>query len=93
MAPYAYSRNRKSIVNAAIAGSLLATWFWMLHGLAPQGCHFFHNVVWVAVEALRPVISAVWQSAQPHFCEGSSLLEHLLQVVASVRPLLWIIAG
>ena len=93
MAPYTYSRNRKTIVNAAIAGFALAALFCMLHGVAVQECHLLHNVVWVALEVLRQAISAAWQSAPAHLCEGSNLLQHLLQIVASIRPLLWVIAG
>jgi hypothetical protein len=77
----------------AIVGFALATLFGMLHGVAAEGCPLFHNVAWVALELLRPAISAAWQSAPEHLCEGSNLLQHLLQIVASIRPLLWVIAG
>ncbi len=93
MAPYTYPRNRKPIVEVAIAGFVLATLFCMLHGVAAEGCPLFHNVAWVALELLRPAISAAWQSAPEHLCQGSNLLQHLLQIVASIRPLLWVIAG
>jgi hypothetical protein len=93
MSPYTYSRNRKTIVNAAMAGFALATLFCMLHEVAVQECHLFHNLVWVALEVMRPAISAAWQSAPAHLCEGSNLLRHLLQIVASIRPLLGVIAA
>jgi hypothetical protein len=87
MAPYTYSGNRKTIVSAAIAAFALASLFCMLHGVAVQECHLFRNVVWVALEVLRPAISAAWQSAPAHLYKGSNLLQHLLQIVASIRAL------
>jgi hypothetical protein len=93
MAPNTHSRNRKPIVKVAIAGFLLATLFCMLRGVAAQECFLFHNVAWVALEVVRPAVSAVCQSALAHFCERSSLLHHLLQIVASDWPLLWVTAG
>jgi hypothetical protein len=93
MAPYTNTRNRNSVAKAAIAGFALATLFSMLHGVTVQECQLFHNVAWVVLEVLRPLISAVWQSAPEHLCAGSNLLQHLLQIVASIRPLLWVIAG
>ena len=93
MAPNTHSRNQKPIVKAAIAGFLLATLFCMLRGLAAQECFLFHNLAWVALEVVRPAVSAVWQSAPAHLCHRSILLHHLLQIVASNWPLLWVTAG
>ncbi len=93
MAPYTNTRNRNTVAKVAIVGFALATLFCMLQGVAAQECHLFHNVAWVALEVLRPAISAACQSAPAHLCEGSNLLQHLLQIVASIRPLLWVIAG
>jgi len=93
MAPNTHSRNRKPIVKVAIAGFLLATLFCMLRGVAAQECLLFHNVAWVALELVRPAVSAVCQSALAHFCERSTLLQHLLQIVACDWPLLWVTAG
>jgi hypothetical protein len=93
MAPNTHSRNRQPIVKVAIAGFLLATLFCMLRGVAAQECFLFHNLAWVALEVVRPAISAAWQSAPAHLCERSTLLQHLLQIVASNWPLLGVIAG
>jgi hypothetical protein len=93
MGPYTHSGNRKPIVNAAIAGFALAALSCILHGVAAESCRLFHSLGWAALEVLRPAISAAWQSAPAHLCEGSNLLQQLLQVVASVRPLLRVIAG
>lgn len=91
MAQYTYHRN--PVAKAALAGFALATLFFMLHGVADRECHVFHNMSWVACAILRPAISAAWEWAPAHLCEGSNLLRQLLQIVASVRPLLWVIAG
>jgi hypothetical protein len=86
--PNAYSRNKKPIVQVAIAGFVLAALFVVLQTEAVQACRLFHIMAWVAVKALRPAILAVWQSAPAHLCVASSLLQHLLQIVASFKPLL-----
>ncbi len=93
MVPNTHSRNRKPIVKVAIAGFLLATLFCALRGVAAQECLLFHNLGWVALEVVRPAASAAWQSAPAHLCERSTLLQHLLQIVASNWPLLGVIAG
>ena len=93
MVPNTHSRNRKPIVKVAIAGFLLATLFCVLRGVAAQECLLFHNLAWVALEVVRPAASAAWQSAPAHLCERSTLLQHLLQIVASNWPLLGVIAG
>jgi hypothetical protein len=93
VAPNTHSRNQKPIVKAAIVGLLLAALFCMLRGVAVQECFLVHNLAWVALEVVRPAISAAWQSAPAHLCERSTLLQHLLQIVASNWPLLGVIAG
>jgi hypothetical protein len=93
MATYTYSRNSKPIVQAALAGLVLAILFCMLHGVAVQDCCLFRNLAWAAIEILRPAISAAWQSTPAHLCEDSRILQHLLQIGASIWPLLCVIAG
>ena len=93
MIPNTHSRNQKPIVKVAIVGFLLATSFCMLRGVAAQECFLFHNLAWVAFEVVRPAVSAVWQSAPAHLCERSTLLQHLLEIVASDWALLWVTAG
>jgi hypothetical protein len=91
--PYTYSRNQKPIVQGAIAGFVLATLFCMPHAVTAQGCHLFHSVAWLAFQLLRPAISAAWQTVPAHLCESSNFLQHFLQIVASIRTLLCVIAG
>jgi hypothetical protein len=93
MATYTNTRNRNSGAKVAIAGFALAIFFLALNMVAVQECNLFHSLAWVASALLRPAISAAWQLAPAHLCEGSSLLQQLLQIVASVRPLLCVIAG
>jgi hypothetical protein len=93
MAPYTNIRNRNPVAKLAIAGFALVTLVLTLHIAAIQECHLFHSVAWLAFQVLRPAILATSQSAPTHLCDASSLLQPLLQMVASVRPLLWVIAG
>ncbi len=92
-APYTYSRSRKPIAKAAIAGFVFAPLFCILHGVTTEGCHLFHNMAWVALEVLGPAISAAWRSVPTHLCDASKFLQLLLQIVTSIRPLLCVIAG
>jgi len=93
MARNTHSRNQKPIAKVAIAGLLVATLFCMLRGVAAQECFLFHSLAWVALEVVRPAVSAVWHSAPAHLCERSILLHHLLEIVASDWPLLWVTAA
>ena len=90
---FTYSRNVKPIVGVAIAGFVLATEFCKLGGAAAQGCNLLDKTAWVALEVLRPVILAAWQSVPACLCGDSRFLQHLLQIVASIWPLLCVIAG
>jgi hypothetical protein len=85
---YKYFRNSKPIVEVAIVGFVLAT----LDVLA-QGCSLFDRAAWVALEVLRPVILVAWQSAPACLCEDSRFLQYVLQIAASIWPLLCAIAG
>jgi hypothetical protein len=85
---YKYFRNSKPIVEVAIVGFVLAT----LDVLA-QGCSLFDRAAWVALEVLRPVILVAWQSAPACLCGDSRFLQYVLQIAASIWPLLCAIAG
>ena len=90
---YTYSRNFKPIVGVAIVGFVLATEFCKLGGAPAQGCNLLDKTAWVALEVLRPVILAGWQAVSAYLCEDSSFLQPLLQIVASIWPLLCVIAA
>jgi hypothetical protein len=85
---YKYFRNSKPIVEVAIVGFVLATL-----DVLTQGCSLFNNAAWVALEVLRPVILVAWQSAPACLCEDSRFLQYVLQVGASIWPLLCGLAG
>ncbi len=90
---YIYSRRRKPIVGVAIVGFGLAT-FCKLGGAATQGCNLPSNTAWAALEVLRSVIMlASWHAASAYLCEDSGPLEHLVQIVASIWPLLHFMAS
>ena len=93
MGQYIYSRNFKPVVGVAIAGFVLATGFCKLGGVVGQGCNLFDKTAWVAIEVLRPVILSGWQSVPACLCGDSRLLQHLLQIVGSIWPLLCVMAG
>lgn len=91
---YTFSRNRKAIVGVAIAGFVLATLFCKLDAATAQRCNLFDKTAWVALEVLRPVILlGDWQAVSAYLCQDSRSLQLLLQIVASIGPLLCVMAG
>jgi hypothetical protein len=85
-------RNSKPIVEGAIVGFVLATLSCKLDVMA-QGCGLLDKAAWVVFEVFRPVILAAWQSVPACFYEDSRFLQHVLQIVASIWPLLCVMAG
>ena len=85
---YKYFRKSKPIVEVAIIGFVLATF-----DVLAQGCSLFNKAAWVALEVLRPVLLVAWQSAPGCLCEDSKFLQYVLQIGASIWPLLSVIAG
>ena len=93
-AQYIYSRNGKTMVGVAIVGFVLAALFCKLDGAAAQRCNLLDKTAWAALEVLRSVILlADWQAVLAYLCADSRFLQHLLQIVASIWPLLGVIAG
>jgi len=91
---YKYFRNSKPIVGVAIIGFVLAPLFCKLDGATAQGCNLPDKTACVALEVLRSVILlADWQAVLSYLCADSRFLQHLLQIVASIWPLLGVIAG
>jgi hypothetical protein len=88
-----YSRARKPVVEAVIAAFILATLSYALHGMAAQGCSLFENASWVALEVLRPVIRAAWESMSAYLCEDSVILQQVVQIAVSIGPLLCAMVG
>jgi hypothetical protein len=91
---FTYFRNCKPNVGVGIVGFVLATLFCKLDGATAQGCNLLDKTAWVALEVLRPVVLlADWQAVSAYLCEDSRFLQHLLQIVASIWPLLCVMAG
>ena len=89
---YTSSRNWERIVGAAIVGVALATLFCKADG-AVHGWNLFDGTAWVVLEVLRPVILAGWQCVSAYLCENARCLHPLPQFVASIWPLLCVLAG
>lgn len=89
---YPDSRICKSTVAPAIIGFVLATMFCNLDGAAERRS-LLDTAALVALEVLRPLILAAWQSMPSYFCRDASFLQLLLQIVASIWPLLCTLAG
>ncbi len=88
-----YSRNWKRIAGTGIAGLALAILLCNFDGAGERGCSARFETAGVAVEVLRDVVLACWQLVPSYLYENSGCYEHLLQIVASVWPLLCVIAG
>ena len=88
-----YSRAPKPVVEAVIAAFVLVTLSYALHGMAARGCGIFESASWVALEVLRPVIRAAWESMSAYLCEDSGIWQHVEGIVRSIGPLLCGIVG
>jgi hypothetical protein len=89
-----YSRNCKPIVGVAIVLFVLPTLFCRFSGAAALGCNLLGKAARVALALLRSVILlADWQAVSACLWEDSRLLQHLLQIMASIWPLLCFMAG
>ncbi|PYU66665.1 MAG: hypothetical protein DMG49_21400 [Acidobacteria bacterium] len=89
---HTYSRNVKRIAVAAI-GFVLAALFYKFDDATAEGCNLLNGAAWFAVEMLDPVVRTGWQSLQAYLSENSGFFQHLPQIVASIWPLLYIVAG
>ncbi len=90
---YTYSGNPKPIPGVTIVGFVLATLLGKLEGAAALGCILLDKMAWVATEVVRSVILAGWPCVLAHLCEDSRVMQHLLQLLASIWPLLCAIAN
>jgi hypothetical protein len=90
---YTFSRNPKPIQETAMVGFLVATLSWKLEGAATLVCHLLDKTAWAATEVLRSAILAGWPSVLAYLCEDSRFMQHLLQILASLWPLVGVLAG
>jgi len=88
-----YSRNWKRIAGTGIAAFALAILLCSFDGAAERGCNARFETAWVAVEVLRHVVLVCWQLVPAYLYEDSRCCQHLFQIVASVWPVLSVIAG
>jgi hypothetical protein len=91
--PNKYSMNGNLLVEVAAVLFVLATLSYHLDGAAAQGCSLVDRAAWVALDVFRPAILACWRAISTYLCEDSTVLQHLLQMVASIWQLLCIVAG
>ena len=91
--PNKYCMNGNLIVEVAAVWFVLATLSYKLDGAAAHGCSLVDRAAWVALDVLRPAILAGWRAISTYLCEDSTVLQHLLQIVASIWQLLCIVAG
>ena len=85
--------SRRQVLEAACVASALITLSYGLHGMAAQGCGLLGQASWIALEVLRPMVLAAWESMTGYVCQGSGLLQHVLQTVASIGPLFCVVVG
>ncbi len=88
-----YSGNPKPIQEVAIVGFLLATLSCKLDGSAALACQLLDKTAWAATEIVRSALLAGWPCVLAYLFEDSRVLQHLLQIWASIWPLLRVIAG
>lgn len=85
---YTDFRNSKAIVGVAVANIVLATLIYEFSGTAAQGYSLLANTAWEALDLLRSVLLlAHWAAASAYLYDGSRLLQHLVEIGASVVPL------
>ena len=87
-----YFRIGRPIAGVAILVFVLATLPCKLD-VSTQGCNLLNKAAWAALGFLRPVILAASQSVPDCLCHDSRFLQHVLQIVVSVWPLLCLIAS
>ena len=88
-----YSWKWKRIAGTGVAVVALGSLLCSTGGAAERGCRVRYETAWIAVEVLRHVALACSQLAPAYLCENSRCCQHLFQIVASVWPLLCVIAG
>jgi hypothetical protein len=89
---YTDFRNSKPILAVGIVGFVLAALFCRFDGRAAQGCQFIERTAWVAFELLRAaILAASWHPISAYLHEDSCFMNHLLQIGASLWPILCVL--
>jgi hypothetical protein len=85
---YTDFRNSRAIVGVAAANIVLATLIYEFGGTAAQGCGLLTSIAWAALELVRSVLLlSHWAAASAYLYDGSRLVQHLVEMGASVVPL------
>ena len=87
------SRAGRQAAEAAFAAFVLIALSYGIHGMAAEGCGLLEKTSWIALEVLRPMVLAAWESMMGYVCQGSGILQHVLQTVASIGPLFCVVVG
>ena len=86
---YRYCGNGKAIGGIVILGFLVAGVSCEVGGLASSCCLLLEGTGWVTFEVARSIVlQVVRQVAWAYLYQDSGLLHHLLQIGASLSPLL-----
>jgi hypothetical protein len=88
-----YSRNCKPIVGVAIAAVVLPTLFCKPGGAVAPGCDLLGKTAWAFALLRSVILLSDFQAVSAYLWEDARLLQHLLQIVASIWPLLCFLAG
>jgi hypothetical protein len=85
---YADFRNSRAIVGVAVVNIVLAILIYEFSGAAGQGYSLLASTAWAALDLLRSVlVVAHWAAASAYLYDGPRLLQHLVEISASVVPL------
>jgi apolipoprotein N-acyltransferase len=88
------SQNGRLFVGVAITGLVFAALFCKLNGAPAHSCQLLGRAVWAASEVLRLVLTlAKWHPLAAYLYENSPFVQNLLQIGASIWPLVSVIAG
>lgn len=91
-ARHTFSRNYKLALAVMIAGFALAILRCQVDAEA-EACGLCYNLAWATFQVMRPAILAVWHYLPSYFCDDSTYLQRLPQVLASLWPLAGFVAG
>ena len=78
---------RDRILQTATAAFALIILSCMLRVIATQQCELLHSFIWAALQLARPAILVAKASVTSHPCQASTVLQYVLQIVASNWPL------
>lgn len=85
--------NSRAIVGVAVTNIFVATLIYAVDGSDGQSCGLLRNATWLALELLRTLLLvAHWTVASAYLYEGPRLLQRVFEVVATLVPLVSVLA-